>query len=275
MLFTNTLRRSFDEMLEEAMNKLQEKTSLTNFSPGSIARSLLEVYYDDLDKENDMLELAIAVGFLTSEACQGEYIDEIAKLFNMQRWPNESDENFKYRISKHTESMARANEMAIRLACLSVPGVRDVEMKPYHKGTGSFAVYIIGENPEITDEIFNEVQAKIDEYKAFGVRGEAVKPKEVYLDLDILYVFYENTDPSIKEGIIYEAEQKLREFILNKKLGSDLIINQIIDLLMSIDSEHIKNLYIRDMRINDRQVIINDKQFYWDERLIPQNIVIR
>ena len=58
-------------------------------------------------------------------------------------------------------------------------------------------------------------------------------------------------------------------------MGSDSIINQIIDLLMSIDSEHIKNLYIRDMRINGRQVIINDKQFYWDERLIPQNIVIR
>ena len=49
-----------------------------------------------------------------------------------------------------------------------MPGVRDVEMKPYQKGTGSFAVYIIGEDPEISGEIFNAVQAKIDEYKALG-----------------------------------------------------------------------------------------------------------
>jgi hypothetical protein len=275
LLFTNTLRRSYGEMLEEAMENLQSKTDITNFHPGSIARSLLEVYYDDLDKENEMLELAAAVGFLTSDECKNEYVDEIAKLFDMERYPNEADENFKFRIQKHTQSKAMANKMAVRLACLSVDGVRDVTMKPYTRGTGSFGVYVISEEPETPASIIEQVQREIDETKAYGIRAEAIEPKNVYLDLDIMYVFYENTDPSIKESIIYEAENQLREFFINKDLGSELILNQIIDLLMDIDQESIKNLFIRDMRLDDVQVIINDKSFYWDERIVPKNISIK
>lgn len=262
-------------MLEEAMDNLQSKTDITNFHPGSIARSLLEVYYDDLDKENEMLELAAAVGFLTSDECKNEYVDEIAKLFDMERYPNESDENFKFRIQKHTQSKAMANKMAVRLACLSVEGVRDINMKPYIKGTGSFGVYIISDDPETPDAIVNKVQEKIDTTKAYGIKAEAIKPKNVYLDINIIYVFYENTDPATKESVIYEAETQLREFFINKDLGSELILNQIIDLLMDVDQESIKNLFIRDMRLDDVQVIINDKIFYWDERIVPKNISIK
>lgn len=272
MLFTKSLRRSYDEMLQEAMVNLQNKSGLTNFSAGSIARSLLEVYYEDYDKVNDLLEYSVAIGFLSS--AEGEFVDEIGKLFDIKRLPGEDDENYKYRIHKHNETKAKANKTAIRLACLSIEGVHNVEMKRYIKGVGTFGVYVITDNPETPEDILQNVQEAIDATQAYGMKGEAIRPKLVYLDLNILYNFYDNAKPEIKEGIITKAETTLREYLINKPLGSELIINQLINLLMEIDKQNIKNLTIREMRINNKQTIINDKQFYWDERIVPGNIKI-
>ena len=55
MLYTEAVDRNFDEMLEGAIDRLQSNTNVTNFSAGSIARALLEVYYDDLEKLHEKL----------------------------------------------------------------------------------------------------------------------------------------------------------------------------------------------------------------------------
>ncbi|MFW6029046.1 MAG: hypothetical protein ACOCRO_02200, partial [Halanaerobiales bacterium] len=109
MLYIDNLKRDFEQMLYDAIDRLKNKTDITNFSAGSIARALLEVYYDDMEYLHEKLHFATAMSFLSS--AKGIYLDEIAKLFNVTRYNNESDENFKYRIQHATESMAKANEV--------------------------------------------------------------------------------------------------------------------------------------------------------------------
>jgi hypothetical protein len=260
-------------MLESAMNRLSNNTAITDFSAGSIARALLEVYYDDMEILHEKLVLSTAMSFLSS--AKGPYLDEIGKLFNCDREANESDKNYSYRISKQTENLAKANEIAVRLACLSVEGVNDINIKKFIRGTGTFDVYLITDNPSTPNSILDNVQEKIKETQAVGVNGQVVKPKLVDIDMYIRYIFYNDIDISTKKEIKFKAEKEIREHIINKNLEPVLIINKIIDLLMSIDQDSIKNLQITKMFLDGKETTINDKEFYWDQRLVPQNISIK
>ena len=129
MLYDEALRKDYNELLESAIEKLREKTGLTDFSAGSVARSILEVVYDDIYLLYNDLATVATKYFLPNAT--GQYLDELSKLFGMERLPGESDTNFRYRISRWTQDKAKANETAIRFACLSVEGVHDIIIKKY------------------------------------------------------------------------------------------------------------------------------------------------
>src|SRR5690606_32481995 len=149
----------------------------------------------------------------------------------------------------------KANETAIRFACLSVEGVHDIIIKKYVRGTGTFDVYVITDDPQTPQHILDEVQRKIDETQAIGIDGKAVAPKPKEIDLRIQYTYYANVNEEDKINIRHEAETRLREYFNNLPLGSDIIINRIINLLMDVDRNKIKNVEITRMFINKREVI--------------------
>ena len=272
MLYDEALRKDYNELLESAIEKLREKTGLTDFSAGSVARSILEVVYDDIYLLYNDLATVATKYFLPNAT--GQYLDELSKLFGMERLPGESDTNFRYRISRWTQDKAKANETAIRFACLSVEGVHDIIIKKYVRGTGTFDVYVITDDPQTPQHILDEVQRKIDETQAIGIDGKAVAPKPKEIDLRIQYTYYANVNEEDKINIRHEAETRLREYLNNLPLGSDIIINRIINLLMDVDRNKIKNVEITRMFINKREVIVGNKTSYWDERIVPANITI-
>lgn len=272
MLYNESLKKDYNVMLEEAIQRLKDKTELTDFSAGSIARSLLEVYYDDVNVLYEDLSLNIAKSFLSKAS--GTYLDEIAKLFNIKREIDESDDNYRYRINKATETLAKANEISIRLACLSVDGVHDIIHKNFVRGTGTFDIYVISDDPITPKNILNAVQEKINETQAAGVDGWAVSPRLKNIDMTLQLNFYSNTSEDDKNNIKSRTRAALREYINNIELGGELIINKIIDLIFNIDRKKIKNIKILKMFINGKEVIIGDKTLFWDERAYPKNIKI-
>lgn len=273
MLYTKTLERDYDEMLKRAIDNLRENTELQNFSAGSIARALLEVYYDEEEYLHKKLSFTTAMAYLSS--AEGIYLDEIAKIFNVTRYDGESDDNFRYRIIHSTESLAMANKMALRLACLSVSGVYDVVMKRFTRGSGSFDIYIITEDPVVSDEIVSNVKDEIESTEAFGIDGRILSPEQITIDMEMILVFYDNISSDRKKRVKNDAEFAVKEYISNIKLGSELIINQLIDLVMDVDQDAVKDLKITKLAIDGKQTVINNKKFYWDQRLVPGNIIIK
>lgn len=272
MLYDESIKKEYSLMVEDAIARLDKNTELHDFSAGSLARSLVEAFYDDLDDLYS--ELAeISHKYFISDT-EGIYLEELAVLFGLKREQGESDDNFRYRIKSWTETKAAANETAIRLASLSVEGVIDVIVKKYVRGTGTFDIYVITEDPETPQVLIDEVQNKIENIQAAGIKGLALSPKKKYIDLTAQYTFYANTSNEDKSRIIYEGEKKIREYLVNLKLGSEIIINKIIDVLMSIDRNKVKNIEILKMFINEKEVIVGNKHTYWDERIIPGNIKI-
>ncbi len=88
----------------------------------------------------------------------------------------EGDEAYRYRLSLKITGAAMANATAIRLACLSVPGVADVSLKPYAMGGGTFEVIILPTQNNDNPDLVNAVQAAIDYTKGFGCYGVARSP---------------------------------------------------------------------------------------------------
>lgn len=273
ILYTDNLKRDYETMVYDAVDRLRDKTELSNFSAGSIARSLLEVYYDDMEELHNRLAFSTAMSFLSS--AEGPYLDEIAKLFDMQRYENETDENFKYRIQHATEKLATANKVAIRLSILSIDGVYDVEFRNHTRGPGSFDAYIITDQPETPEEIVRKAQAAIEEVEAYGNDGRVVQPQLINIDLNLYLVFYDNISVSKKKNVKSSVSNQLRTYISNIDMGEDLIINQLIDLIMDVDQESIKDVKITQIFIDSKETIINNKSFYWDQRLVPGNIIVK
>ena len=273
MLFNKAFERDFETMVQEAIGRLKDNTDIKDFSAGSIARALVEVYYDDMEHLHKKLSYSVAMSFVSS--AKGPYLDEIAKLFDMERYNGESDENFRYRIIHATESLAQANKISIKLSCLSVDGVYDVVMKRFARGAGSFDIYIITEDPEVSEDIIQNVRSEIEDTEAFGIDGQILQPEHISIDMNLVLVFYDEVSREEKSSIKSEVEQKITQYLTNISMGDDLIITQLIDLVMDINQNAIKDMEITNMTIDGKQVIIDNKQFYWDQRLIPGNIIIK
>jgi uncharacterized phage protein gp47/JayE len=261
-------KKTYNELMDEALYLIPRNTDITNVNPGGIARSLLEIQNRQLAKYYDTLEVNHALGFLSET--KGEYLDLIGQMMDCQREPEEGDENYRYRISQKVNTAAKANKMAIRLGCLSVDGVRDIKMKRWVQGTGSFAVYVISEEGIVSDELLERVQKKIDEVQAYGNKGIAVKPNEIKLEMKVRITYSSDTTEVEKRNVALDARRNLRKYIQNLSIGEDLIINEAIERVMNT-SNQIKNMNIYHLSLRGRPVLLSDQTVYWDEIIVESD----
>ncbi len=358
----------FNDLMIKARQRLLDETEITSFSPGSIARTLLEIYNTELIDLQTYLDFRFSQMFV--DQASGNFLDNIGKLFGLSRkdssyamgdvkfyidpatgktledlkqlvaqetgvvediiipegtrvtsedgtivyktvedatladdgvsvsvlailpgadsnvssneltkWEPEAieylpindlvlvtnpapidtgediedDNNFRYRIVNATKSAAKANEMAVRLACLSVPGVSDVMIRNYEYGIGTFGVYIISESPIISDGILKAAQEAINNVQSLGIRGIATPPDYKSCGMNIVLEFYPNTPAGDKDNIVNSAVEIVIGYVNNIPLGQPLIYNEMIQRIMDI-SDKIKDVNIKDFRIGDYDI---------------------
>lgn len=277
MLNLEEYNRDYEEILNEAMRRLQEKTEINNFSSGSIARALLEVYAEPLSNFYDKLTTSLAMKFVTT--AEGPFLAEIGKLFNMEKRAGESDDNFRYRIIHATESLAQGNKIAIRLAVLSVDGVMDLRIKKFTRGTGSFDIYLITSDPQNDEATIKEVQDIIEETESFGISGNILKPKIIDVSMNVNIVFYDNVSSDRKNELRKQIKNTISSYISSIVLGRSLVIAEIIGRVMKTDdgqgNNEIKDMNITSMELDGDSVTITNQNFYWDERPIPDKIKVK
>jgi len=272
MLLRNTFNKDKEVIFEDAMEKLRNKTDIDNMSQGGIARSILEIFSDEFDMAYNRLAVS-HLQALVSYA-EGPWLDEIGKLLSCNRMAGESDENYQYRIVHQNEKLATANRNAVRLACLAVDGVNDVNIKKFLRGTGSFDVYVVTDNINTPQSVLDEVQEAIDDMQALGNDGRVAAPDIVEVQININLVFRESTDGETKKRLRNEAEREVIGYINEQRMGGEIIINQLINRVMDIDTKNIHNMFIDSIYIDGEQVFIRDLSFNWDERTIAKEITV-
>lgn len=165
----------------------------------------------------------------------------------------ESDEDFRYRISKQVTASEMGNETAIRLSALSVPGVADVSMVPYVRGLGTFAVYIKSLEARVSDELVDAVQDTIDTVQSFGNRGYALKPKEIGIEMVLSLTYRESITSRDRASINRDVVGTMYDYINNLDIGEDFIINEVVQRVMQVD-DRIKNVGVANKPIDDLKI---------------------
>jgi uncharacterized phage protein gp47/JayE len=180
----------------------------------------------------------------------------------------ESDDNLRYRIASATLSAEKANETAVRLACLSVPGVANVVLRPYARGIGSFDVVIIPVEGIATDQMISQVQSAINAVQAYGITGTAIKPSIVPVDLTIRIMFTSDTLDIDKDSLKAQVKTAVENYIVNIPLGASFVLNELRQRVMDVSPkiyDHVIDCYY----FRGQPTFLGNYEIYWDEMFYP------
>lgn len=146
----------------------------------------------------------------------------------------QNDEDYRFYIANSYLSGAKANETAIRLACLSVPGVADVSIQNYAYGIGTFGIFVTGSSPIVTEGTLQAVQSAINVTQSKGARGVAVSPDLIGVRVKTALTFLPTTKATDKTTITKAAQNAVIDYINNLAAGDTMVINEIIQRVMDV-----------------------------------------
>jgi uncharacterized phage protein gp47/JayE len=253
------------------IDKMSKNTSITDFTPGSIARALLEIINEEFEEYYSTLDRYTALTFVSQST--GYHLDLIGQMLDCVRQSGESDDNYRYRITQQVYVGAGANETSIRLKCLAIEGVKNVYIRPHTYGLGSFSVYVTSDNIFESDSILLEVQRVLDMEKACGIKAVAQAPIPLYVDLTIKLYFNPSITVIEGNGYLYESRSAIRNYLDNLPMGEAISTSKIVDVAMGVSNKIIHSGIV-DFKINDRITLVNIYTPNWDEKIIPRNITV-
>jgi len=180
----------------------------------------------------------------------------------------ESDANYRYRLSNATLASEKANEIAIRLAALSVDGVADVIIRKYARGIGSYDVMVIPAEGVATQALISAVQSAIEEVQAAGIKGTAIAPTIVPVNLEVKLMFTSNATDAEKETIRANVRTEIEYYIVNIPIGGTFIVNELRQRIMDV-SPKIKDHMITCYYFREQPHFLKNVDIYWDEMFYP------
>lgn len=171
-----------------------------------------------------------------------------------------TDEEFRYKIAT-SRSAIKANELSIRRAALSVPGVRDILFEKNKFGAGTVSITVDGVSPILSQGLMDAVKERIQQEQAYGDTIYVDHPiyKGVELDIGIVTKIDTNDDLTIRQLV----KNAIIQYINDLPIGGEIIWNRIIEIILSIDGveDFIPNIfksgdYDGFNKINRDQVIL-------------------
>jgi uncharacterized phage protein gp47/JayE len=363
-------KKGYGELVHTALSYLETNTDITNTNIGGITRSLIEVINRNVADYYDVLDINMAMSFLST--AEGYFLDMFGEMFNMPRTRSakatassvdnvqrfyvtsgtlgdkipglqivagtavmtsdrsilfrttstvsfagsatqvyvsiesddtgskynvgknsltvtdlgidgvftvndvpiisgtdtESDANYRYRLSNATLASEKANEIAIRLAALSVDGVADVIIRKYARGIGSYDVMVIPAEGVATQALISAVQSAIEEVQAAGIKGTAIAPTIVPVNLEVKLMFTSNATDAEKETIRANVRTEIEYYIVNIPIGGTFIVNELRQRIMDV-SPKIKDHMITCYYFREQPHFLKNVDIYWDEMFYP------
>lgn len=257
-----------DKMLDEMLDELVATTEISNVSPGAVARSLLEIFNRKLHSAYVFLDIYASMIFLSTS--EGTSLDLLGFMLNCHRYGNESDENYRFRISQQVYVAATANETALRLKCLSVDRVREVILTKYTRGSGSFTAHIITDEIETPESVLSQVREVVERNKAEGIRAIVTRPTVVPIDIELSLIL-RDSDRAVSSSLDIKIKDDLQVYMDELGMGSNLSMQKIVSLALL--NEEVFQVFLTSFKINNEQVIVREKyELEWDERPYIRNI---
>lgn len=188
------------------------------------------------------------------------------------------DREYRYKISTQPQSI-NANELTIRQAILSIPGVRNAYFERGKYGYGTYSVLIEGTSPLVSEGLLNIVKQKINSLDGNDAAFVyAPEYRGIELSLEIIIEIGYNTDV-----VIENVRTNIINYVNNIPVGGTLVWNTISAIIMSVTGvkDYITNYYkIGEYnafkKLNTKQVVLrtinqrthSTEKLYTDKGLI-------
>lgn len=267
MIVLNT--KTFDELVSETIFELESVGFDT--TPGSIAKLFMNIINKYIANAYNALSVNHLRAFVTTS--DGDALDAIGSLLQCKRLKDETDDNYRYRITNQCLTLATSNETSIRLTALTTDGVDDIVIKPYAMGAGSFRVIVITD-PTLPnqDEIIKNVNIALSNVSGYGIRYDVSSPTLTYVSIKQKIFFVDNISDIEKQEIRYEVQTKLSEYLSTLNIGQDIIVDEITKIIMNVSNNIIQEANV-EFYINGEKALYVNQSCRWYERFVLSNDV--
>lgn len=255
--------KTLEQLQQEALKRL-ESTPIKDSGPGSVVRLLLATVNSVLAEYYQQLQTVHLNSYVSTAS--GEFLDLLGELVHCRRYPNEPDDEYRYRIANQALADATANRTAIRLAALSVDGVKDVILHEYALGTGSCAVYVVADDPRQYDSILAAVRESIEDVRACGVRVEVLAPRLIPIGVTLALLFKGGTHEVDRQAAVSLAERAAASYLNSLYPGRPVVVADLVDTARA--SEVIAEVHVLRMTREGREVSVEDQHCRWNERFV-------
>lgn len=265
--------KTFSELKQEATKQLHAVGFST--TPGSIAKLFMNIVNQNIANLYSTLTVNHLRAFVTTS--DGEALDDIGVLLQCKRLANESDDNYKARIVKQCLVLATSNETAIRLTALVVDGVKDVTLKPYSMGAGTFTVIIFVEDDSDPNAVISAVKNKLESVHGYGIRYNVITPTLTYVSIRQRLFINDSVSDVTKQEIKYKVQLELTKYLSNLKIGESIYTDAITKTIMNV-SPYIIQEANDGLWINGEKSLYVNQTCRWFERFTvskeTDNVVI-
>lgn len=261
MIVLNT--KTFEELKNEATRDLEAVGF--NASPGAVAKLFMNIVNKHIADLYDTLTVNHLRAFVTT--ADGDALDAIGLLLQCFRTEGESDDNFRYRITQQCLVLATSNETSVRLTALLVDGVKNVVLKPYSMGAGSFTVIVLSDEDVTSNDILDNVKKAVQRVHGYGIRFNIASPTLNYVSIKHRIYFKDGLSTNDKQEIRYDVQAALVQYLSNLDVGEAINVDRITQLVMNVSPNIIQE--VNDgLWINGEKSLYVNQQSRWFERFI-------
>jgi len=266
--------KELDTLMAEAMERLRG-TPIEDSGPGSVVRLLLAAVNSVLAEQYQALNTIHLNSYVSTAS--GAYLDLLGDLVHCGRLNNEPDDEYRYRIANQALADATGNATAIRLAALSVEGVKDVILHEQAMGTGSCAVYCVIDDPSQEETILNNVRMAIDSVRGCGIRVEVLAPDTIPIGLTLTVLFKSSVNSSTREADLALIAKAVADYLNSRPPGVAVRIDEIIDTAVAACSANGESdaaeVIVSGMTRNGVSITPADQECRWNERFVEDGTI--
>lgn len=184
----------------------------------------------------------------------------------------EDDDSYRTRIVQAVRTSAGGTTQAVRFAALSVPGVRDVQVRNAAYGLGSFQVLIALDAGVTSAAVVSAVRTAIGDVRPVGSRMYIQEPRLIPIDVraTVLLSDIANLD---REAISRRARIGILRYLNTLTIGTTLVYSQLLQYMMG-SSDFIADVSIVEFKANGEDLLRRNYVPQPDEQLIPGSIVV-
>jgi len=260
--------KSLDELTADVLERLEKNTPFTNVSAGGRARAIADLVITKIAELYEDLDDLQKAAFVSTAA--NVFLDLHGELVGIRRQPGESDQNYRYRITHALDTIGGRRE-AIRLAALSVPLVRQVEIRPYTHGSGSFSLLVVPHAIEQVEESVSLVEEAIAPVVAEGIRAVVRGPLIKEVKLKLVVSFKDTVLEETRRSLRQQVKRAVKAYIDGLDLGRPMLLAGILHAAMG-SSKDITNVIVTEIHINGQPLLVRDVAAYWDEKFYVRNL---